>query len=780
MSDRIFVAYPSRPVNLEGAIQSACKISTEHGLDVVAWPQLDTAGQFIANSVMEEIDKSALVVADITRLNFNVTFEVGYAMGKRKPILPVLNAGLQPATKEISKLGIFDTLGYQSYENGNSLFSIIKHGNRKLAVDPNAWSVDSSTPLFILDTEHKGDAQLRILSKIKKAKIRYRSFDPKESSRLLTSDAVKHVCQSIAVIVNLLSPQSTDYQWNNLRGAFLMGLAYGLQKELLAFQDGDDQPIPMDYREIVRVYKHPHDVDEDINELAPKIMEALQYHSGASHDHRTGLLESLNIGSPAAENEMITLADYYVPTDEYNKTCEGQARLVVGRKGSGKTALFLQVRDKIRQQRQKKVVLDLKPEGYQLKRFKSAVLDLLSEAVKEHAATAFWEYSLLLEVCYRLLEKDRDRARNNAEFYVRYERLRDLYGRSGRGSGEGDFSERLRDMIDQISNDFGKHSPSGQQVHLTADEITRLIYRQDIAKIREELCGYLGDRDEVWILFDNIDKGWPTRGVEMADIIILRSLLEATRKIEQFFARRDLVVHSVVLLRNDVYELLVDESPDRGKESRVSLDWTDPDRLRELLRRRIASNEGFSGVSFDAGWRRICVSHVMGEDSSQYLIDRSLMRPRNLLTLVNYAKSNAVNLGHSRIEENDIIKAVASYSADNGNEIGLEIRDVFPQAPDVLYNFIFKNQWQTMSDIRSILAGTSVPKADHDRLIEMLVWFSFFGVVVDKCGDIQEIYIYNVHYDMKKLKTLARGFRDDSQCLCVHPAFWPFLEISSK
>jgi ABC-type phosphonate transport system ATPase subunit len=39
--------------------------------------------------------------------------------------------------------------------------------------------------------------------------------------------------------------------------------------------------------------------------------------------------------------------------------------IVVGRKGAGKTALFIQIRDKIRSDK-RNVVVDLKPEGYQL------------------------------------------------------------------------------------------------------------------------------------------------------------------------------------------------------------------------------------------------------------------------------------------------------------------------------------------------------------------------------------------------------------------------------
>ena len=56
----------------------------------------------------------------------------------------------------------------------------------------------------------------------------------------------------------------------------------------------------------------------------------------------------------------------------------GEVRLVVGRKGSGKTAVFLQVRDKVWASR-KHVVLDLKPDGYRLLKFKDRVSSFLRQ-----------------------------------------------------------------------------------------------------------------------------------------------------------------------------------------------------------------------------------------------------------------------------------------------------------------------------------------------------------------------------------------------------------------
>src|SRR6185437_1813728 len=99
----------------------------------------------------------------------------------------------------------------------------------------------------------------------------------------------------------------------------------------------------------------------------------------------------------SAENELMEIGHYYLETDEFRRALRGEVRVVAGRKGSGKTALFAQLRNKLRKHKSR-IVIDLRPEGFQLLKFKERVLDYLEEGTKEHTITVFWEYLLLLEI----------------------------------------------------------------------------------------------------------------------------------------------------------------------------------------------------------------------------------------------------------------------------------------------------------------------------------------------------------------------------------------------
>jgi hypothetical protein len=119
------------------------------------------------------------------------------------------------------------------------------------------------------------------------------------------------------------------------------------------------------------------------------------------------------------------------------------------------------VRDHIRSD-QKQIVLDLKPEGYQLLKFKEQVLDLLEDGTREHTITAFWEYLLLLEVAYKILEKDRNIHLRDHELYEPYHTLGLAYKQEAY-SQEGDFSERMLRLIEKIAENFREKYPDSNE-----------------------------------------------------------------------------------------------------------------------------------------------------------------------------------------------------------------------------------------------------------------------------------------------------------------------------
>ena len=329
-------------------------------------------------------------------------------------------------------------------------------------------------------------------------------------------------------------------------------------------------------------------------------------------------------------------------------------------------------------------------------------------------------------------------------------------------------------LMHRIADDFSaSQTDSTSSSRLSTGEITGLLYKHDVSALRNLIINYLEQKIGLWILFDNLDKGWPPHGVAAEDVLTLRCLIDAMVKIENQLRRRGIECHGVVFIRNDVYELLVANTPDRGKVPSITLDWTDPELLRELLRRRFLYTDLVGTPSFEEIWRQIAVTHINGEETSQYLIERSLMRPRALIELLRFCRSHAVNLGHERIEVEDIEQGEDAYSSELLNNIDFEIRDISPNAENVLYEFIEANEVMTGEEVRGILIRF-IGEDEWERIFDLLLWYGFLGVIRDD-GDTS--YIHSVKYDMRRLKAIVMKREIDHCTFRVNPAFWRVLEI---
>ncbi|MDE2179002.1 MAG: hypothetical protein KGJ50_11965, partial [Xanthomonadaceae bacterium] len=168
-------------------------------------------------------------------------------------------------------------------------------------------------------------------------------------------------------------------------------------------------------------------------------------------------------------------------------------------------------------------------------------------------------------------------------------------------------------------------------------------------------------------------------------------------------------------------------------------------------------------------------SQVNGEESAAYVLARTLMRPRNFLKIFNHSRGFATNFNHAKIEEDDIEKGLKAYSQDLVIELDRELSDVYPAAKDVLYHFIDARNVISRAGICKIIEEAGVGTADHQRIIDFLLYYGVLGIRVNS----QDLFIYNVHYELKPLNIRAARAGDGAEYL-VNPAFWPALGITER
>lgn len=771
-----FVAYSSRDRRLAEMIAlGVAKANRKVGklIHYEPWEFNDIAGNPLISPILEGIDTSKYVVADITYLNLNVVYEIGFSIGKSRRCFLVRHKGTEGDERVAREVGIFDTLGYDAYIDDEALANSLS-----AYVDPTplqiSASLDRLAPVYVVEPPAKGGIATLMTSRLKKAKYRYRSFNPAEDSRLSASDAIRQVGASAGILLSILDGDQEQNLVHDIRTLFVAGLAHGMGKPTLILAHSSAK-VPIDVRDEVKTYSRKEDIVQHIAFFSLEITEYLQRGDPKPLKGLTQL-QSLQIGDPTAENEMTTLDSYFLATDQFSKALRGEVNLVVGRKGAGKTALFIQIRDKIRSDK-RNVVLDLKPEGYQLLKLKEDILAHLTQGASHHLVTAFWEYLILLEITYKLLEKDQLAHRFNHEIRDLYIELEQTYRTEGY-SVEGDFSERLLALSQRISQDYGQTYGNSDGTKLSTDQVTQLVYSHDVKKLRAQVSTYLEHKQGVWVLFDNLDKGWSTQGVDVVDAMVLRCLIDAGRKVERDMRKAGNTVHCLVFIRNDVYEHLMRQSADYGKEMRVTLDWTDPDMLRELLRLRLVASlpDESHNLTFNQIWPQLCVSHYKGEETSSYIIERALMRPRNVIKIFAHSKGFAANLAHTKIDASDLEKGVRAYSQDLLVELDHELADVFPVARDLLYQFIDAPPQMSRQHLESLIRESGIEDLDIFKVVDFLLYYGILGV---RTLEDQIHYIFNVNYDLKVLQVRAARI-SDGVVYVMNPAFRPALGIKES
>lgn len=761
-----FGVYPSDPKFIAETVETAFRRVRQQqvGQSWTTWRDLSIPGQIIFCSICKALRSTRRTIADVTTLNSNVMFEIGYAIGVGVAVQPIRDKNFVRDEIQFDELGMLDTFGYSPFTNSNDLADQIASFQAQ-GTPSYATALNNDQPIYLVRSNVQNEGMVRLMSSLKKSGLRFRSFDPRETPRLPLHEAIKQTQCSLGVIVHLVSPDRDGAEVNNARCALVGGLALAQGKRLLMLQEGEARH-PIDFRDLIKSYTNPAQVSDFVIPIIKEVVEELQGSQFIATALPLNLIEQVDLGDLAAENEIKGLTAYFVPTGEYNEAKRGRAQLVVGRKGSGKTAIFYGIRSTYKPSRAH-IVLDLKPEGHQFTKLREALLARLSPGVQQHVLTAFWNYLLLMEIVRKVIEDEAKLSYQRPERRTAWEKLAEAYGRN-EGTEQGDFSERLLNLVDAII------ARSGAMASIaTTPEVTQLVYGRDIRRLSDDLSEYmsLSRKEAIWVLIDNLDKSWPVQSARAEDILLIRSLLEASRKLQRQFEGRNVETHTIVFIRNDIYAHLISETSDRGKDTAVLLDWNDPEAFKEVIRRRIIRSTNLDG-DFEYLWRLVYSSHVLGEDSFSFVLSRTLMRPREVLRFCRRCLDVAVSRGKDKVSESDFLQAEKLCSEDALVDIRFELKDVaapFEAVPDAFQGARLPMR---RTDVEQRLESLGLNASDSTRAINLLIWFGFLGYW---CGPESERFSHHYQHDVRMMKsglndetfTVHRSFR--SALACVGP-----------
>jgi hypothetical protein len=105
---RHFVAFPARDRTHADTIARAAKTASSPELEYIVWSRDDQSGTPVNRVVDGWLDDAQGFVGDLTFVNDNVTYELGYAIGAGKDIRLIRNSAVDVA--DVKQIGLFDTL----------------------------------------------------------------------------------------------------------------------------------------------------------------------------------------------------------------------------------------------------------------------------------------------------------------------------------------------------------------------------------------------------------------------------------------------------------------------------------------------------------------------------------------------------------------------------------------------------------------------------------------------------------------------------------------------
>lgn len=783
-----FFAYPSEPRFIGETIHHAIEnINQSAVARIRPWDDSKIGGKLVVDEICKDISRADFFCADLTGINPNVMFELGYAIARNKRIWLTIDPSVVDAKSNFDKLRILTTVGYSRYTNSQEIeaalyadqpYADLDSTLFRQAIEPNLLTDPRETVLY-LKSFHNTDASIRITKRIESAKFPLIVDDPRESAiQPLTWYGVQ-VYSALGLVCHLNSPNREGVRLYNARYALVAGMAFALGKQLLMLAE-EGFLAPIDYRDLLRTYWNTKEAVGHLETWLAPIEQILEQNRRSQHTYAQTVqlateLKALQLGEPIAENEAEQLVEgYFVETASYREAYDGKHTIFVGRKGSGKTATFLKLAAELDKDA-RNLVCVIKPAAYELEGLVELLTRYKERDAKGYVLESLWKYLIYTEIANAAAEIIQSRP--SGQFSADEDALLRLLDRDD-ASMRQDFSVRLERCVQDLL-DRSLEAKQGE-VEQFRVAISETLHAGTLRELRTLLQRVLGNRQRVAILIDNLDKAWDKQAQVGSLSEFLLGLLGVANRIPQELkvdgSRRKPVRVSVALfLRSDIFYKVMETAREPDKINHTRLTWQDPQLLLRVIEERFQAAHG-DDTSPERLWERYFTRTVKGSPTKEYLTRQIIARPRDLVVFVKAAIATAVNRRHASVEEGDVLEAEKQYSLYALESILVENGVVARSLSDIIYEFVGATAIMSYEEVRRCVVRARVPEEQVDQVIDHLCALTFLGVEV-RADDFRFAEDPSEH---RKDLVLARKFRETGGAeprYMINRAFWAFLEV---
>ncbi len=378
-----------------------------------------------------------------------------------------------------------------------------------------------------------------------------------------------------------------------------------------------------------------------------------------------------SIGKNAAEADPVL--DYFLTTDAVSKIASNEAFLILGRKGSGKTAL---VRHFTKDERNPySVALNLRGYPWALH---AALGNPQSTEIEKYVAT--WRYLIAAQAASALI------AANVKSTKIDADRKLQTFFEQNYGASSVDLDrvfavQKLK--VDKATvnptiagNSFGSiefksvQPDFGQQIDAVATEVVRLV---------SEVLKYRGT-SHIELHFDELDYG--IEKFERERELMIVGLVLAAQSFRTHNHSTDQLVRPIIYLRHDLWDSF--SFSDRNKISRgpaLFLNWNSAS-LQQMVDVRVAKLTGKT-----LSWNDLVDGNRMRgtQQKWDHIVARTLDRPRDVISFINIILENKHN--SELLSNEEIASARPEYSTYFKEELDDEIKAHWSEWEDSIAAF---------------------------------------------------------------------------------------------
>lgn len=788
-----FFAFSGSPKSSGQCIGEAiAKINQQRVTHLRSWRDYTVNGKLIIHDITQAIDNADYFCADLTGMSDNVLFELGYAIAKKKPIFLIFDNSIISSLNRYKELFLLTSVGYASYTNSRSIIDSFLYDKPYEQYNNNFFNNliskiqigNDRKSLLYLKNQIDTNYSRKISEKITEYRLSCIVDDASESPVQSLTWYLEQLHNVPAVLVEFSSVERRGYVLQNSKCSFISGLAYGLKLRLFMVAEAPYKPsiaetpyeIPIDYREFLVQYSDTETLEENISPFLYNVKdEAIEFLSSNKYlktiaNRQKNNLQNIDFGAFIAEQEDNRLSSYYLDIFDLRSLVRNNYNVVIGRKGSGKTATLYSLSDFLNDDSRNHVCL-IEPVIFEIEGLLHLLETLPENYEKSYLVESTWKFLIYTEITKSLYEKINERHSSSYDeteikFVEFVENNEDIF---------------LCHLSERLENELLSITTNTKSISEFNIKVSEAIHENILSRVRDMLKEVLNVEERIVILIDNLDKSWSKdKKINLQSIWIL-GLLNATNSIVRDLSKKtirknkkEVQFNLTIFLRSDIFNYIRDNYTEPDKLDFTNLRWNDPEILFRVIDKRFVELNGRE-VMEDEFWEEYVVKKIGDEPVKNYIYSRIFPRPRDLIFFFTQALNTASRRGHALITEEDIKSAYSDYS--NWLFSAILVEDNITkelQMKQFLYGFAGSSNIITKENIRSKMEEAAIPFDDNQYLnyfIDHLASISIIGREVQP-----EKFEFEYEFNSKdKIKALAKKIPHGR--FKIHNALIPCLSL---